>query len=108
MALVTGQQLADNLDIEYAAPQDDILNVHADSACVLIGYLVTPASFAAEPAPLQIAAMTVATETYQAAYAAGGESISVDFTPGPRINSAIMARVTVLMAPYKQMTTMVG
>jgi hypothetical protein len=52
--------------------------------------------------------MTIAVETYQAAYAAGGESISVDFTPSPRINSALMARVTVLLAPYKQMTTMVG
>ncbi len=52
--------------------------------------------------------MSIAVETYQAAYAAGGESISVDFTPSPRINSALMARVTVLLAPYKQMTTMVG
>jgi len=108
MALVTGQELADNLDIEYETPDSLVLDLHANSACVLIGYLVTPASFAAEPAPLKIAAMSIAVETYQAAYAAGGESISVDFTPSPRINSALMARVTVLLAPYKQMTTMVG
>jgi hypothetical protein len=108
MALVTGLELADNLDIEYVEPDSLVLDLHADSACILIGYLVTLVSFATEPAPLQIAAMSIAVETYQAAYAAGGESISVDFTPSPRINSALMARVTVLLAPYKQMTTMVG
>ena len=41
MALVTGQELADNLDIEYETPDSLVLDLHANSACVLIGYLVT-------------------------------------------------------------------
>jgi len=53
MALVTGQELADNLDIEYETPDSLVLDLHANSACVLIGYLVTLVSFEAEPAPLK-------------------------------------------------------
>jgi len=41
MALVTGQELADNLDIEYETPDSLVLDLHANSACILIGYLVT-------------------------------------------------------------------
>jgi len=66
MALVTGEELADNLDIEYVDPYDGVLDQVADAACILIGYLVTAAAFTDEAAPVKEAAMSVAVEMFQA------------------------------------------
>ena len=109
MALVTGEQLADNLDIEYVDPFDDVLDQVADAACILIGYLITAAAFEAEPAPVKEAAMSVAVEMFQARTSAGGEAVSVDFTPGPyRLSVWLTRRVMAVLAPYLDMKGVVG
>ena len=109
MALVTGEELADNLDIEYVDPYDDVLDQVADAACILIGYLITATAFAAEPSPVKEAAMSVAVEMFQARTSAGGEAVSVDFTPGPyRLSVWLTRRVMAVLAPYLDMKGVVG
>jgi hypothetical protein len=109
MALVTGEELADNLDIEYVDPYDDVLDQVADAACILIGYLITATAFTDEAAPVKEAAMSVAVEMFQARTSAGGEAVSVDFTPGPyRLSVWLTRRVMAVLAPYLDMKGVVG
>lgn len=109
MALVDGQELADNLDIEYDGDAVAVLDQVADAASLLIGYLITPAALLAEPAPCKEAAMSVAVEMFQARSSAGGEAISVDFTPGPyRLSVWLTRRVMGVLAPYLDMKGVVG
>ena len=109
MALVTGEQLADNLDIEYDGAAVDTLDQVADAASLLIGYLITPPALEDEPSPCKEAAMSVAVEMFQARSSAGGEAISVDFTPGPyRLSVWLTRRVSQVIAPYADMKTFVG
>ena len=109
MALVDGQELADNLDIEYDGVAVPVLDQVADAASLLIGYLITPAALLAEPAPCKEAAMSVAVEMFQARSSAGGEAISVDFTPGPyRLSVWLTRRVMGVLAPYLDMKGVVG
>ena len=109
MALVTGQELANNLDIAYVSPDDAVLDQVSAAASDLIGFLITPASVIAEPPACKEAAMSVAVEIFQASTAAGGESVSMDFTPGPyRLSAWITKRVMALLTPYLDMKTQVG
>jgi len=109
MALVTGQELADNLDIDYVDPYDAVLDQVADAASLLIGYLITAAALLAEPAPCKEAAMSVAVEMFQARSSAGGEAVSIDFTPGPyRLSVWLTRRVMGVIAPYLDMKGVVG
>ena len=109
MALVDGQELADNLDIEYDGDAVAVLDQVADAASLLIGYLITSAALLAEPAPCKEAAMSVAVEMFQARSSAGGEAISVDFTPGPyRLSVWLTRRVMGVLAPYLDMKGVVG
>jgi len=109
MALVTGQELADNLDIDYVDPYDLVLDQVADAASLLIGYLITGAALLAEPAPCKEAAMSVAVEMFQARSSAGGEAVSIDFTPGPyRLSVWLTRRVMGVIAPYLDMKGVVG
>jgi len=50
MALLTGQELADALDLDYVAPIDDVLDQIAEAADDLVGSLITAAAVTAEPA----------------------------------------------------------
>jgi hypothetical protein len=109
MALVDGQELADNLDIEYDGDAVAVLDQVADAASLLIGYLITTVALQDEPAPCKEAAMSVAVEMFQARSSAGGEAISVDFTPGPyRLSVWLTRRVMGVLAPYLDMRGVVG
>jgi hypothetical protein len=109
MALVTGEELADNLQIEYDVDTEDVLDQVADAASLLIGYLITTAALTAEPAPCKEAAMSVAVEMFQARSSAGGEAVSMDFTPGPyRLSVWLTRRVMGVIAPYLDMKGVVG
>ena len=109
MALLTGQELADNLEIAYVAPDAAVLDDVAAAASDLIGYLITDAAVISEPPACQQAAMSVGVEIFQARTAAGGESVSVDFSPGHyRLSAWITKRVMALLAPYLDMKTQVG
>jgi len=109
MALVDGQELADNLDIEYSGDAIPVLDQVADAASLLIGYLITPAALTAESSPVKEAAMSVAVEMFQARSSAGGEAVSVDFTPGPyRLSVWLTLRVMGVLAPYLDMKGVVG
>lgn len=109
MALLTGQELADNLEIAYVAPDAAVLDDVAAAASDLIGYLITDAAVISEPPACKQAAMSVGVEIFQARTAAGGESVAVDFSPGPyRLSAWITKRVMALLAPYLDMKTQVG
>jgi len=109
MALVTGALLAANLDIDYVAPDAAILDQVADAATTLIGYLITTTALAAEPSPCKEAAMSVAVEMFQARTSAGGDAVSVDFTPGPyRLSVWVTRRVMGILGPYLNVDGLVG
>jgi hypothetical protein len=109
MSLVSGQELADNLDIEYDEASSPVLDQVADAASLLIGYLITTTALEDEPSPCKEAAMSVAVEMFQARSSAGGEAISVDFTPGPyRLSVWLTRRVMGVLAPYLDMKGVVG
>ncbi len=106
MALVTGQELAVVLDLDYVAdPFDQV----ADSADAIVRHLLTPDAYGAEPSPAKEAALSVALEIWQARYSAGGQAVSVDFSPGPyRLSTALTRRVMALLGPYMDARGMVG
>ena len=109
MALVTGEELADNLQIEHDEASEAVLDQVADAASLLIGYLMTSAALTAEPSPCKEAAMSVAVEMFQARSSAGGEAVSMDFTPGPyRVSVWLTRRVMGVIAPYLDMKGVVG
>ena len=109
MALVTGALLAENLDIDYVAPDAAILDQVAEAASDLIGYLITDQAVIDEPSACKEAAMSVAVEMFQARTSAGGEAVSVDFTPGPyRLSVWVTRRVMGILAPYLDMKGVVG
>ena len=109
MALLTGAELAENLEISYVAPDAAVLDDVALAASDLIGYLITDAAVAADPAACKQATMSVGVEIFQARTAAGGESVSVDFTAGPyRLSVWVTKRVMALLTPYLDMKTQVG
>jgi hypothetical protein len=81
----------------------------AEAARNLIGSIITPAALAAAPPLCREAALSVAVEMYQARTAAGGQAVSVDFTPGPyRLSVWITKRVQGILAPYLNMAGWVG
>lgn len=109
MALVTGSELADALDLDYVAPIDDVLDQLAEAADDIIGALITPAAKLAEPAACKEAALSVGVEIFQARTAAGGQPVATDFTAGPyRLSLWVTKRVMGLLAPYLNMAGVVG
>lgn len=106
--LVTGQQLADVLDLDYS-PGDQPFDDLAEAARNIVGSIITPASLSAAPPACREAALSVAVEMYQARTSAGGQAVSVDFSPGPyRLSLWITKRVQALLAPYLDVGGMVG
>jgi len=109
MALVDGQELADALEIDYAAPDDDVLDQVAEAASDLVVSIITTAAATAEPPLCKEAALAVAVEMFQARTAAGGQAVSVDMTPGPyRLSVWITRRVQGILAPYLDTGGLVG
>jgi hypothetical protein len=109
VALVTGQDLADALDLDYDAPIDDVLDQIAEAADDIVGSLITTAAYTAEHAACKEAALSVGVEIFQARTAAGGQAVATDFTPGPyRLSLWLTKRVMALLAPYLKIGGMVG
>ena len=102
MALVTGEDLAVALDLEYdPLDPDPVLDQVAEAADDTVGALITTAAYSAEPAPCKEAALAVAVEIFQARTASGGQAVSIDFTPGAyRLSVWLTKRVQSLMGPY--------
>lgn len=109
MALVTGQELADALDLDYLDPLDAVLDQVAEAADDVVGSLITAAADVAEPAACKEAALSVGVEMFQARTAAGGQPVATDFTPGPyRLSVWMTKRVHALLAPYMKVGGMIG
>ena len=109
MALLTGQELADALDLDYLAPIDAVLDQVAEAADDIVGSLVTTTAYVAEHAALKEAAVSVGVELFQARTAAGGQAVATDFSPGPyRLSLWLTKRVMALLAPYLKIGGMVG
>lgn len=109
MSLVTGQDLADALDLDYAPPEDAVLDQVAEAADDIVGALITTAAYAAEPAPCKEAALAVGVELFQARTASGGQAVATDFTPGPyRLSVWLTRRVHALIMPYANVGGLVG
>ena len=109
MALVTGQQLADALQLDYDAPLDDVLDQVAEAADDIVGALITTGAYEVEPAPVKEAALAVGVEIFQARTAAGGQPVAADFSPGPyRLSVWLTRRVMSLLGPYMDPGGMVG
>lgn len=108
MALLTGEELADALQLEYEGDAIPVLDQVADAASDLIGYLITAAAVTAEPPACKEAALSVGSEIFQARTAAGGEAVAIDFTPAPRMSVWVTRRVMALLAPYLDMKGVVG
>jgi hypothetical protein len=109
MALVTGQELADALDLDYVAPIDGDLDQIAEASDDIVGSLITTAAYTAEPAACKEAALAVGVEIFQARTAAGGQAVATDFSPGAyRLSVWVTKRVMALLAPYLNMGGVVG
>jgi hypothetical protein len=108
MALLTGLELADALQLEYAGSAVPVLDQVANAASDLIGYLITASALLAEPPACKEAALSVGSEIFQARTAAGGEAVAIDFTPAPRMSVWVTRRVMALLAPYLNMKGVVG
>ena len=109
MPLVTGQELADALELDYDAPLDTTLDQFAQAADDIVGALITTAAYDVAPAPCKEAALTVGVELFQARTAAGGQPVASDFTPGPyRLSVWLTKRVHALLMPYANVNGLVG
>jgi hypothetical protein len=108
MALLTGLELADALQLEYVGDAVPVLDQVAEAASDLIGYLITATALLAEPPACKEAALSVGSEIFQARTAAGGEAVAIDFTPAPRMSVWVTRRVMALLAPYLDMKGVVG
>lgn len=109
MALVTGQELADALDLDYVAPIDADLDQIAEASDDIVGSLITTAAHTAAPAACKEAALAVGVEIFQARTAAGGQAVATDFSPGAyRLSVWVTKRVMALLAPYLNMRGVVG
>jgi len=110
MALVTGAELAEALGIDYnPGDLDAVMDQVAEAADDIVGALITTGAYAAEPAPVKEAALQVAVELFQARYAAGGNAMATDMTPGPyRLSVWLTRRVHALVMPYANVGGMVG
>jgi hypothetical protein len=68
MALLTGQELADAIQIDYSGDAIPVLDQVAEAASDLIGFLITTAAVTAEYPLCKEAALSVGSEIFQARY----------------------------------------
>ena len=109
MALVTGQELADALDLEYVDPLDTVLDQVAAASDDIVGALITTAAYAAEPPACKEAALGIGIDIFQSRTAAGGQGVAIDFTPAPyRLNSYLTKSRGSLLLPYQKPGSIVG
>jgi hypothetical protein len=108
MALVTGEELATALDLDYDPPEEPYDQV-AEAADDIVASLITDAAYELEPAACKEAALAVAVEIFQARTAAGGQAVATDFSPGPyRLSVWMTRRVMSLLGPYMDVKGMIG
>ena len=108
MALVTGEELATALDLDYDPPEEPYDQVAA-AADDIVASLLTDAAYELEPPACKEAALAVAVEIFQARTAAGGQAVATDFSPGPyRLSVWMTRRVMSLLGPYMNVTGMIG
>lgn len=108
MALVTGEELADVLDMPYEGSEQTFDQV-AGAADDIVAALITTGAYELEPDPCKEAALAVAVELFQARTAAGGQAVATDFSPGPyRLSVWLTKRVHALLAPYLNVAGMLG
>jgi len=108
MALVTGEDLAVALDLDYDPPQEPFDQV-AEAADDIVAALITTGAYELEPAACKEAALAVAVEIFQARTAAGGQAVATDFSPGPyRLSVWLTRRVMSLLGPYLNVGGMIG
>jgi hypothetical protein len=108
MALVTGEDLAEVLDLVYADAPATFDQV-ADAADDIVASLITVAAYILEPPACREAAISVAVEAFQARTASGGQAVATDFSPGPyRLSIWMTRRVMALLAPYLDVKGMIG
>ena len=108
MALVTGEELAIALDLDYDPPTEPYDQV-AEAADDIVASLLTDGAYELEPAACKEAALSVAVEIFQARTAAGGQAVATDFSPGPyRLSVWMTRRVMSLLGPYMNVTGMIG
>jgi hypothetical protein len=108
MALVTGEELAAALDLDYDPPEEPYDQV-AEAADDIVASLITDAAYELEPAACKEAALAVAVEIFQARTAAGGQAVATDFSPGPyRLSVWMTRRVMSLLGPYMDVKGMIG
>lgn len=106
---VSGEQLADALDLTYADTSDVFDQVAGAVDDLLHQLLTDDTTHGHDHYPEKEAALGIAVDLYQARTAAGGESVALDFTPGPyRVSSAILKRYSALLSPWMAKTGMVG
>ena len=108
MALVTGEDLAEVLDLDYLEAPETFDQV-AQAADDIIASLITVEAYILEPAACKEAALSASVEIFQARTAAGGQAVASDFSPGPyRLSIWITRRVMALLAPYINVKGMIG
>ena len=108
MALVTGEELAEALDLDYDPPTEPYDQIAA-AATDIVGVLLTDAANEFEPPACKEAALSVAVEIYQARTAAGGQAVATDYSPGPyRLSVWITRRIMSLIGPYMNTKGMIG
>ena len=108
--IIDGTDLATLLELDYN-DYDDALDQVAEAASDIVESLLRPPIFAmpTKPAAVIEAALSVGAEIWQARTAAGGQPVSIDFTPGPyRLSVYITRRVSALLAPYLDTRNLVG
>jgi hypothetical protein len=108
MALVTGEELAEALDLDYDPPTEPYDQIAA-AADDIVGVLLTDAAYELEPPSCKEAALSVAIEIYQSRSAAGGQAVATDYSPGPyRLSVWLTRRVAALIGPYTNVKGMIG
>lgn len=108
MALVTGEELAEVLDLDYPISGEPFDQV-AEAADDIVAALITTGAYELEPAACKEAALSVAVEIFQARTAAGGQAVATDFSPGPyRLSVWMTRRVMALLGPYLNVGGMIG
>jgi hypothetical protein len=107
MPLVTGDDLATLLDLDY--PPVEPFDQVAKAADDVVRALLTPEAYNASYPACKEAALSVAVEIYQSRYSAGGQAVASDFSPGPyRLSVWMTRRVMSLLGPYLDVRGVVG
>lgn len=106
--LVTADELAATLGMPVPTTNADVASVAAAADTFLTPYLTPGVDHTTHDADRR-AALEIAVNMYQSAKSAGGQPVSVDFTPAPyQMGASLMRRVSGIIAPCRDVAGMVG